>query len=306
MPTINARKIAQLTGHNAAVFALGQSDAPRFFLSAAGDGWVVRWDLDAPETGRLLAKVDTQAFALCFLPEYNKLVVGNMNGGLHWVDLADPEQTKNIAHHKKGVFDIMPLGQQVFTVGGDGLLTRWDTASTRSLESYQLSNQSLRCLAYCPQRHEIAVGASDNGIYLLDADSLELKEQLPQAHSNSVFALSYAPNGQYLLSGGRDAMLKAWSLEGNARLISEQPAHWYTINSIVFHPEGLFFATASRDRTIKLWDAHSFKLLKVLDTARDGCHLNSVNRLYWAGYRDYLVSASDDRSLIVWEVSLEE
>jgi WD40 repeat protein len=304
MPKIKTQKVAQLTGHKAAIFALSAGESPRYFLSAAGDGWVVRWDLDDPETGRLLAQVENQAFALGYLPGSHRAVVGNMNGGLHWVNLAQPEQTKNIAHHKKGVFDILPLGDQVLTVGGDGLLTRWDAAAARSLESYQLSNQSLRCLAYSPSRHEIAVGASDNGIYLLDADSLELKQRLPHAHDNSVFALCYTADGQTLLSGGRDAMLKAWALAGDApRLLNEQAAHWYTINSIVLHPEGQLFATASRDRTIKIWDARTFKLLKVLDTIRDGCHINSVNRLLWTDYQGYLISASDDRSMMVWEVA---
>ncbi len=302
MPELTARKKAQLTGHNASIFALGKGPQADSFFSGAGDGWIVRWSLNDPEMGRLAARVDTQVFSLLYLPEWNRVVAGNMNGGLHWIQLDEPEKTRNIGHHKKGVFDILRIGPYVYTAGGKGLLTRWGAAEARSLESIQLSNQSLRCLAYCPRRNELAAGASDQAIYFLDADSLEVRLRLPNAHDNSVFTLQYTPDGAHLLSGGRDAMLKVWELDGGPALHSARPAHWYTINSIAFHPEGRWFATGSRDRAIKLWDAQSFQLLKVLDASRDGGHINSVNRLFWHPYHNYLISASDDRSMIVWEV----
>lgn len=302
MPELTVRKKAQLTGHNASIFALGRGPDADGFFSGAGDGWIVRWNLNGPEVGRLAAKVDTQVFSLLYLPEWNRVVAGNMNGGLHWIQLDKPDQTRNIAHHEKGVFDMLRIGPHVYTAGGKGMLTRWDAAACRSLESIQISNQSLRCLAWHPQGNELAVGASDRAIYLLDADSLQLRHRLADAHDNSVFTLHYTPDGHHLLSGGRDAMLKVWKMEGGPALHSAQPAHWYTINSIAFHPEGRWFATGSRDRSIKLWDARGFKLLKVLDASRDGGHINSVNRLYWHPYENYLISASDDRSMIVWEV----
>lgn len=303
MSRLQVAKIAQLTGHNASIFALGKDRAPNTFLSGAGDGWVVRWNLDEPENGRLIAKVETQVFSLCHLPERSMVVVGNMNGGVHWVNLEFPEKTRNIAHHQKGVFAIEAAGNAIFTAGGQGMLTKWDRATGNALESIQLSNQSLRCIAVSADRQEIAVGSSDKCIYMLDANDLSIRHIIKDAHSNSVFSLAYRPDGAFLLSGSRDAHLKAWQLKGEPKCVNDQPAHWFTINSIVFSPCGRWFATGSRDKTVKLWDAASFKLLKVLETIRDKGHLNSVNRLFWPPYQDYLVSASDDRSLIVWKVS---
>ncbi len=300
--TLQVKKVAQLTGHNASIFAVIPHDLPSHFLSGAGDGWIVRWNFDDPELGRLIAKVETQIFALLALPDHEMVVAGNMNGGIHWVDLQDPEQTKNIAHHQKGTFGLVRVENFVFSIGGGGVLTKWQIDPVQSLESYQLSNQPLRSIDHSAYRNELVVGSSDNGIYILDATTLALKKRLPQAHENSVFTAKYHPNHRYLLSGGRDAMLKVWDLNKNYELINQQPAHWFTINSIVFHPKGHWFATGSRDKTIKIWDAQSFKLLKVVETIRDKGHINSVNNLFWFGYHDYLVSCSDDRSMIVWEV----
>lgn len=299
---MKVNKKAQLTGHNASIYSIIAAEEPHLFFSGAGEGWVVRWDLNTPDMGKLVAKVETQIFSLLYLPQINTVVAGNMNGGVHWIDLAKPETTKNIAHHKKGVFDIQQIKGAVFTAGGDGVLTKWSIEDMRTLESIHLSSEALRCLAFSKKRNEIAIGASDHSIYILDADSLILKKRIEKAHDNSVFTLCYAPDETQLLSGGRDAHLKIWNAENDYKLLNSQPAHWFTINHISFHPNGQYFATASRDKTIKIWDAKDFKLLKVLDVPRDGCHANSVNKLYWTEYENYLLSCGDDRSIMVWEM----
>ena len=302
MKKIDIQKIATLTGHNSSIFALAPYHKEQLFLSGAGDGWIVEWDFHDPEMGKLLAKVETQIFSLCYLKSKNWVIAGNMNGGVHWVALNRPDDTKNILQHQKGVFAIQEVGDYILTAGGAGLLTKWDISQQKAIESLHLSNQSLRCIAYSPERKEIAIGASDNTIYLLDAHTLALKHNISDAHDNSVFSIRYTPDNQHLISGGRDAHLKVWSLEPTVKEISKQPAHWFTINDIVFHPKAPIFATASRDKTIKIWDALSFKLLKVIEGIRDQGHLNSVNRLFWSAYNNYLVSCSDDRSIMIWEV----
>jgi WD40 repeat protein len=299
---VSIHKIHTCTGHRAAVYALAPGRDNRHFISAAGDGWVVEWDLDDLETGKLIANTETQIFSLCALPDRNRLLAGNMNGGLHWIQRDQPDQTRNVQHHHKGVYDMLALGAFVFSAGGDGLLTRWDLEAAKTIESLQLSSQSLRCIAYCEKRREIAVGASDHNIYLLDADTLALKHSIQQAHENSVFSLAYSPDGHRLFSGGRDAYLKIWDTD-SWQLSPSSPelaAHLFTINHLAFSPDGKLLASASRDKTLKIWDAQTLELLKVVDTIRLGGHINSVNRLLWL--EDCLVSGSDDRSVMVWGI----
>lgn len=299
-------RLHTFTGHRAAVYALARGRGAGHFLSAGGDGWIAEWNLEEPDTGRVIASTEGRIFSLCIIPEQQLLVAGNMEGGLNWIHLDAPENNRNIQHHHKGVFDLLPLGDSLLSAGGDGLLTRWDARQARAEESVQLSKQALRTIAYSEMRRELAVGASDNHLYFLDSDTLEWKGVLHNAHENSVFTLAYSPDQKYLLSGGRDAWLKVWNLsEGDFSLpaLSEkspaQAAHLFTVNHITFSPDGALVATASRDKTIKIWDAESFELLKVLDTIRHGGHINSVNRLLWL--EDALISASDDKSLMVWK-----
>ncbi len=321
---MDVKKIAQLTGHQAAVFAVGQGRTPQHIISGAGDGWLVEWDLATPDVGRLLAKVERNIFSLQYLKHQNRIIVGDMDGGVRFVDLDNPEKTLNIKHHSKGCFDIQLFENQLFTIGGEGTITRWSVDESRSLESLQLSTKSLRALDICVEKREIAVGSSDGNVYFLDLDTFDLKKTVKTAHSNSIFAVRYTPDGQHLLTGGRDAFLKLWQLgNGEAEPVFGVAAHLFTLNSIVFHPtRPTIFATASRDKTIRIWETEipnskfqisdpnlssvqisSFKLVKVVDTIRSGCHIRSVNRLFWSPFGDYLVSVSDDRSLIIWSIA---
>jgi len=299
---IQIQKVAQLTGHDGGIYALEPTIDSQFLLSGAGDGWIVKWDLEQPELGKLLAKVETQIFALKYLEELDLVIAGNMNGGIHWVDLANPDRTLNIAHHRKGVFGIERIENQLFTIGGGGLLTKWSIEEKRTLESLQLSYESLRCIQYVEDRDELIIGSSDNNIYFVDAQSLTIKHTITRAHDNSIFTLQYYAAKQQLFSGGRDAHLKVWQLNSTYDCQSSQAAHLFTINAIAFHPNDAIFATANRDKTIKIWDANTFQLLKVIEPIRDNGHLNSINALCWSTHKNYLISASDDRTICVWEI----
>ncbi|PSR03495.1 MAG: hypothetical protein BRD50_05840 [Bacteroidetes bacterium SW_11_45_7] len=65
------------------------------------------------------------------------------------------------------------------------------------------------------------------------------------------------------------------------------------------------FASASRDKTVKLWDAETFELLKVLDNKKFEGHVHSVNKLLWSHEHDLLISCGDDRSVIIWKVTVD-
>lgn len=308
MPTPTVRKVSQLTGHNAAIYALTPGPTPGTFLSGGGDGWIVQWSLEQLDEqgemlGRLLAKVEAQVFSVIYIPTTETVVAGDMNGGVHWINLGEDRPNRHIAHHKKGTFGFYLLGEELISFGGDGVISRWDILRQSSSESLKLSSQSLRSLTYDAATDEFFVGSSDHNIYRLSAKDFSLRETIKGAHDNSVFALHTHPlEPSILFSAGRDAQLKKWTITGEAQLQEAQPAHWFTINHLIATSEGQYMLSASRDKTIRIWDSATFKLKMTLDAVRDGGHVNSVNRLLWLEGTKHFVSASDDRSLILWEM----
>ena len=290
---------AQLTGHNGALYALaGRGDT---LLSGGGDGWLVQWDYATPELGKVMAKIEGRVFSFHAFAERPLVVAGDMEGGVRWIDLTDAARNRNVAHHRQGVFAIRHRDAAVYTVGGEGRLTKWSVATQRTVESLQLSGQALRSLAIHPTLAEAAVGSSDGNVYVVQLDDFRLRQTLDSAHANSVFSLVYSPDGQYLYSGGRDAQLQQWSVWDSYQNIRQIPAHLTTINDLVLSPDGRFLASAGRDKTVKIWDAADLALLKVLEGVRDRGHFNSVNALAWTDRG--LFSTGDDRTVIWWTQS---
>jgi WD repeat-containing protein 61 len=305
LPRPTATRIATLAGHRDAVYALaGRPDATQIF-SGSADGMVVAWDAAHPEAdGELLARVENSVYALRELPARGLLLLGHNFQGMQAIDLQSKTLAFATALPPVAIFDMVysESRQRLYCALGDGTLAVLRGADFKLENLLRLSQQSLRCLALHESRGELAVGASDWKTYILDLDSLAIKNTLTEA-TNSVFTLVYAPDGQHLLAAGRDAHLRRYHATDGYPLADSVVAHMYTINHLAFSGDGRHLASCSLDKSIKLWDPASLALLRVLDKARAAGHGTSVNKLVWPGAQQRLVSCSDDRSLAVWQVA---
>jgi len=274
---------------------------PEVFFSAGADGLVVRWQLTRPDLGDLIAQVSASVYALAYDSARNWLWVGQNYQGIHRVD---PDQKQTLGSLKlttAAIYDIKQYQNELFVALGDGVVVVVDGDQLAVRKHLKASDKSARSVAINVKSKEFAVGYSDHMIRIFDLESLMLK-QVISAHVNSVFTVVYSPDGQYLLSAGRDAHLKVWAVADQYELKQDIVAHMFSINHISFSPNGKLFATASMDKSIKIWNAETFKLLKVVDRARHAGHGTSINRLLWETNQDLLLSASDDRTISVWEI----
>lgn len=299
MGSITVKKQHTLTGHKDCLYTLCKYTDSQFF-SAGGDGMVVLWDLEHPETGQMIVKVPTSVYALSYQAERNLLVVGQNFSGIHLVDVEQKKEVGSLALTDKAIFDIQTTEEAIYvsTGGGEVFKINWQL----EIESQdQFTQVSARTIALSPERGEMAVGFSDHHIRILSMQDLSLIRAF-KAHEISVFSVRYHPQMPLLLSASRDARIKLWDVDHDYQQVEEVVGHMYAINHMDFSASGDLFVTCSMDKSIKVWDASKIKLLKVIDKARHAGHATSVNKLLWMNYRDWLVSCSDDRTISVWEV----
>jgi WD40 repeat protein len=301
MLKIEVKKVHSLTGHRDCVYTLQPSDQPDVFFSASGDGMVVQWNLTNPDTGQLLAKLPNSIYALHYHPLSNILVVGHNYDGIHFIDWENKRETGSLQLTRAAIFDIQSSGNTLYIGDGEGWIYQVNLASKAVLNKLKCSEKSVRTLAIHEGRKELAAGFSDHYIRIFDLETLGLKQEW-KAHTNSVFTVRYTPDGDRLLSGSRDARLKAWNVSREYQQTTEVVAHMYAINSLDFSPDKKHFVTCSLDKSIKVWDAKELKLLKVIDRARHAGHGTSVNKVLWTSYNDQFISASDDRTISVWHI----
>lgn len=262
---------------------------------------VVLWDLAKPEEGQLVAQLPNSIYALHHHVSSDWLIAGHNYDGVHVLDWKSRKEVYSIQLTDSSIFDIQSFGNQVLVATGDGSVVVIDLISRAIVQRIAASTQSARAIALNVPSGEYAVGYSDYSIRVFDMETHRLKKAWV-AHLNSVFTLQYTADGRQLISGSRDARLKFWDATGDYGLSQEIPAHLYAINHIAFSPDNKHFVTCSLDKSIKVWEASSGKLLKVIDKARHAGHGTSVNKLLWTSFNNQLASASDDRTISIWEI----
>jgi len=195
----------------------------------------------------------------------------------------------------------IPRLQIVLSLSGDGELGVLDDAELKLQKVFTLGGGKLRGISVNQEANLLALGSGDGVIRVFSLPGMEEVANW-QAHlpGYSANAVTFSPDGRWLLSGSRDAMLKVYDVAKGFELVHDIPAHNYAIYSIEYHADGLVFATGSRDKTIKIWDASTFEVLQRIDKERSMGHVNSVNKIVWHSASNQLISASDDRAVMVW------
>ena len=310
MSKFQVEKQHTLQGHHDCVYTLSLASEAHYFYSAGGDGFVVRWNLLDPGQGKVVAKVPTSIYAIHHNHDRNVLTVGQNYEGIHRIDLNDGRILDSIKLGEAALFDIQQAGPHLIVATGEGdvVVLNYDTLAVT--QKINPTRKRARAIALNNKAKELAVGFSDHTIRIYDTTSYQLKQTL-EGHSNSVFTVKYTPDYHYLVTGGRDAHLKIWDVRKNYQLTESIAAHMYAINYLDFSSDSRYFATGSMDKSVKVWDAQQFRLLKVIDKARHAGHGTSVNRVLWLpslteGSRRTLVSASDDRTVSVWNLQENE
>ena len=302
MPKVEVNKLHTLGGHQDCVYTLERGPEAHQFFSSGADGVVALWDLNDPENGRMIAKVESSIYALHYYAPRNVLIVGKNFEGIHLIDMESRQEVGSIKLSTAAIFDIKVVKDRIILAFGDGMVRVLNLTDLQLIHEFQATDKSARCLAISEQHGHLAVGYSDNKIRVYALADWELVQEI-DAHKISVFTVQYSPDQRYLISGSRDAHLKVWDAENGYSLHESIVAHMFAINHLVFSPDGKHFVTCSMDKSIKVWDAGTFQLLKVIDKARHAGHGTSVNKLLWSSHNNLLVSGSDDRSISIWDIN---
>lgn len=301
---IKIKKAATLKGHNGSIYALDNGISEHTFFTGSSDKFVALWNLQTFQAEKFAASFPSPVYSICNIPEKQLLLVGTSAGSIHALDLQKKEEIKILQHHTAPIFDIKYSRHTncFYSAGSDGNFAVGSLDTLSLIKIKKLCAEKVRSIDFNYTTLEIAVASGDCNIRIFDLNTLDEKKTIIEAHTLSANLVKYTPDGKILLTGGRDAHLKIWNAE-NYEQIKSIPAHNFAIYDIAFSPDTTLFATASRDKTIKIWNAKSFELLVRINKENFDGHINSVNKLLWSSYNDYLISVGDDRSVMVWEVT---
>ncbi|MEM9986126.1 MAG: WG repeat-containing protein, partial [Bacteroidota bacterium] len=196
--------------------------------------------------------------------------------------------------HKSWVRDVAinRTGTQVYSGTQAGVVTLWSTEGGQ-LAQVTLPGQVWK-LALSEDNRNLAVSTTEGVIYLLDSRTLSSQRRFRLPNGLKADGLSFTANGNYLLAGTEDGVLRIWSMgDGSLR----QLATGAPIQSLAISPNGQHVAIGDRLGSIKYYRLTDLSLIEQYQAHRDW-----VSALDFDPDGEYLMSAGRDRSLRVYDL----
>ncbi|KAI0811223.1 nuclear distribution protein PAC1 [Irpex lacteus] len=255
-----------LTGHREAVTKVAFHPTFSLIASASEDFTVKIWDWETGEFERTLKGHTRNVNDLDFDSKGNLLATASSDLFVKiWDTQNEWRNSKTFPGHEHTVSCVrfMPGDQQIMSASRDKTIRIFDVASTHLIRT--IVGHSAWVRSSC---------SGDHTARLIDPSSGETKMEF-RGHDNAVEVVVFAP--VYAYPAIRE-------LAG--------------LTNVDKHTRpGAYVATGGRDKVIKLWDTQNGQLIRTF-----AGHDNWIRALVFHPNGKFLLSASDDNSIRIWDL----
>jgi WD40 repeat protein len=284
--------ITPLQSHTGPVYAAEFSPQGDRLATSGADSTIKLWHLDGQEERSIRAH-NSSIWDLSFSPDGQHLASSSSDWTAKLWDLRTGTLTTTLQGHRGPVYGVSfsPDDQWIATASDDHTVRLWrrDGVPVRQIAAHR---NGVLTVTFSPDSRTLLTSSWDNTAKLWSLDGRLL--QTFQGHSGWVFDATFSPDGTTIATASADNTVRLWSLNGDHLATLE--GHSDGVTAVQFFPNGI--ATASADRTLKLWTLDG-----TLITTLPG-HTDTVNHLRFSPDGQYLASASDDRTVLLWNTSV--
>ncbi|PHH74488.1 hypothetical protein CDD82_4908 [Ophiocordyceps australis] len=318
VPDYSRTLSVELPGHRTDIRALSISSDDKMLASAA-NGSIKLWNIKTQTCIRTFEC----GYSLCcaFLPGDKVVIVGTKSGELQLFDVASAALIDSVSAHEGAIWslDVHPDGRSVVSGSADKTAKFWDfkivqeevlgtkrtSPKLRLAQSRTLKvSDDILSLKFSPDAKLMAVSLLDNTVKVFFVDSLKLYLNL-YGHKLPVLSMDISYDSKLIVTSSADKNIRIWGLDfGDCH--KALFGHQDSILQVAFVPQGSdgnghHFFSSSKDKTIRYWDGDKFEQIQRLDG-----HHGEVWAIAISRRGDFLVSASHDKSIRVWQESDEQ
>jgi WD40 repeat protein/serine/threonine protein kinase len=296
--------------HSNTVFSVAFSPDGRRLAGACQDrgGPIVVKVWDAT-TGQEAFRVpdSNPYFVVAFSPDGHWLVTAGDKGTIKAWDTITGQEVRTLGRHERQIFwgvSFRPDGRRLASGSMDGTVKVWD--ATPGQEMLPARPQWLLLLGLGPQAGLSAHLPWVAGWHVHFASWCDRHwpQPLLTLHGSGagLLAVAFGPDGQRLVTGSNDGQLTLWdAATGRPKQIVQGHAREQIV-LVAFSPDNRWVASAGTDDGIvKVWDATT---MAPVHTFRG--HLNGIHGLAFSPDGTFLVSASKDHTVKVWDLTFLE
>ncbi len=259
---MDGKAVARLESdrEHSAVVEASFSPNGKHILTASRDGLVRLWQTS---DGTLHREFRAESSVTCaeFTSDGHSVVVGSRDGSIRrWQVNHDSEPEVIEANGASATsIGISPDGKQTVIGHANGQITLLEIAQRLQIgKRIEAHESGVTAIAFRPPNaRSFATGSSSGDITIWQASGSPLDS--PDGHHGSVNALSFARDGQRLLSGGADGQIKIFSVGGRRSHVAGVFATGKPVESIVFHPDGRGYVVCRRGTSPTIRDLITYE-----------------------------------------------
>jgi WD40 repeat protein len=181
---------------------------------------------------------------------------------------------------------------KTLAAGGFREIVLWDPATGAVKKRLGGFADKVVALAYSADGKYLATGGGapteDGEVKVFDAETLAPVLDLKPCHSDTVFGLSFTPDGKKLASAGADKFVKVWEIP-SGKFLKSFEGHTQHVLDVGWAPDGNKLATAGADNVVKIWDFEKGEKLRDVTM-----HQKQVTRLAYVGKSNQFLTCGGD------------
>ena len=221
--------------------------------------------------------------SLALSPDGLRLAFGDTLGNVFLWALSTRKQIWSVRAHSERPDGMVFSrdGTMLASASPDGSLKLLRVVDGHTLQAWRLPGQKLRCPAISPDgrrltvaRNEAAKASQRADITLWDTGTGDKVLSL-QALSNQVYAITFSPDGRWLVTGGEAGLVQQWNA-ANGELVGTLALHSNLVDAVEFSADGRLLASASLE--VQVREFETGRLIHTLSRNR------GKFRIYWLAF----------------------
>ncbi len=210
--------VLDLKAHEQKVTSLDFSPDGHMFATGGWDARINVWNF---RTGERIRSIETYSpvNTVQILSDGDRVAAGLKNGNIRIWRISDGRSLAELNAHELGVLRLVTStdGTRMLSAGANAPIKLWDLADYSEMASYKIFDGNTSMLAISPSGQTALVADRYGFIYQFDLATGGVLQRI-KAHDGPVWAVSFARNETFALSGGIDEVVRVWHLATSSRI----------------------------------------------------------------------------------------